>query len=75
MAKRNGSFKIKVAGTINGRFVLELDKRQSITIAKKFLPSGIKKGDELIVEFYTPDQLKKRQQNLGEAVLKEILGE
>lgn len=75
MAKNSGSFKVKIIGTANGQLVLQLDKKQKITIAKKFLPSEVKKGDALIVEFYTPDQAKKRQKNLGEAVLREILGE
>ena len=48
---------------------------QKILIAKKLLPKDIKNGDKLYFELISESMKEKRQKNLAEAVLKEIIGE
>ena len=72
--KKNVLFIAQVKNIHEGKVILMLDKQQEITIANKFLPSGLQKNDELIVEFYTHKEYQARQKNLAEAIIKEILG-
>lgn len=48
---------------------------QTILVAKKLLPKDIKNGAKLYFELMSEDMKVKRQKNLAEAVLKEIIGE
>ena len=71
--KKNDLFIVKVKSAQAGQAILTLDKKQEITIAKKFLPEQLKENDELIVEFFTQKQHQDSKKNIGEAILKEIL--
>lgn len=57
----------------NGLAVLELDHNQTLTVAKRNLPKGVKEGDVLEVEFLTNELATKRKANLAKAMLEEIL--
>jgi len=48
---------------------------QKILVAKKLLPKSIQTGDKLYFELMSEDMKEKRQKNLAEAVLREIIGE
>jgi len=72
--KKNDLFIVKVKSAHEGQVFLALDEKQEIIIAKKFLPAGLQENEELIVKFYTQKQYQDRKKNIGEAILKEILG-
>ena len=48
---------------------------QRFFVAKKLLPKNIQAGNKLYFELMSEDMKNKRQKNLAEAVLKEIIGQ
>jgi len=56
----------------SGLVVLGFSRDQHLTIAKKYLPRGIKVGDYLRVEFLTDELAAKRREHLARAMLEEI---
>ncbi|MFY9484417.1 MAG: DUF3006 domain-containing protein [Patescibacteria group bacterium] len=56
----------------NGLVVLGFSRGEQLTIAKKYLPRGIKVGDYLSVEFLTDELAAKRREHLARAMLEEI---
>lgn len=53
--------------------VLEFDRQQTLVVSSKHLPTGIKEGTVLQVEFLTDELATKRRKNLAKAILEEIL--
>lgn len=57
----------------NGQAVLEFGNRQTLTIARRYLPKDAKEGLVLQVELLTDRLATKRRENLAKAILEEIL--
>lgn len=73
MAKNlNGTLQCTVDRFENGFVVLEFPRSQTVTIAKRYLPRGIKEGEALNVEFLTDALATKRREHLARALLEEI---
>jgi len=56
----------------NGQAVLVWQK-QEIVLPKKYLPSGVKEGEVIVMELFRQPDAKKRRENLARHILEEIL--
>lgn len=73
MAKNlNGTLQCKVDRFENGFAVLHFGRSGQLTVAKKYLPQGIREGEMLTVEFLTEALATKRRDHLARAMLEEI---
>lgn len=73
MAKNlNGTLQCTVERFENGLVVIGFPKQQELTVAKRYLPHGIREGEMLTVEFLTETLANKRREHLARAMLEEI---
>lgn len=73
MAKNlNGTLQCTVERFENGFAVLHFGRCGTLTVAKKYLPHGIKEGELLTAEFLTNALAASRRENLAKAMLEEI---
>ena len=53
---------------------LQVTASKKITLPADYLPANTKTGDAVVVEVMSKDQYQKRQKNVAQAILTEILG-